>query len=205
MHKIMKVFLLLCLLLLSSTNLLYSQENTKLFSSFDVGAEIQVYPKGYMPGIRIEGNLKNNGSIHIRIGANIFDHDDYPKQIGLNNHDSEIGSGYGFSLGYKHYFNSGFNKMFISIKNDVWYNSVDWSIDGLTCSGCNPIETKGHTDIVVLQPTIEAGYLFLLGENQKIFITPELAVGYEWNVVVHGENTGFGYIIMGGVHIGYRF
>jgi len=197
-----KLIILVSLVFISNT--FVAQEKIKPFSILDVGLEFQAYPTGYIPGIRIETNLNENSTIDFRLGKNIFDHKDFPKQAGINNHDSEIGSGYGVSIGYKRYLNQNFQKMFVGLRSDVWFNSVDWTVNISNCPTCNS-EIKGHSDIVVIQPTVEVGYLFFIGKNERLFFVPEMALGYEWNAVVSGEQTGFGFILLGGINLGYRF
>ena len=63
-----------------------------------------------------------------------------------------------------------------------------------------PQETSGTTNIVVIQPTAMAGYLFLL--NEKWVITPTLAFGFEVNVVEDGEEVGEGAIGLWGINLG---
>ena len=58
-------------------------------------------------------------------------------------------------------------------------------------------------DVTVLQPTIEAGYLYPL--NNNFFITPTIAYGFEINIDTDGEDTGEGPILLLGLHVGRRF
>lgn len=193
------------LFLLSVCFNLWSQDEIKPFSTFDIGIEFQAYPTGIMPGLRLETNVSSRSTIHLRLGQNIFDHKDFPKQAGINNHDSETGSGLGFSLGYKRYLKEDLSKLFVGVRTDFWFNQVDWSASEFTnCMSCDPVVITGRTDILVVQPTLEAGWLFLLGEKQHFFVTPEVAVGYEWNAVVNGQQTGYGVIALAGVHFGLR-
>ena len=64
-------------------------------------------------------------------------------------------------------------------------------------------DLSGTTDIVVLQPTLIGGHVFLIKE--KWVITPTLAFGYEINIVENGEPVGQGPILLWGVNVNYRF
>lgn len=198
----MKVIISSFVFILSSF-MLHAQEETKRFSTFDLGIEFQVYPTGIMPGLRFETNLNARSTATLRLGLNIFDHKDFPKQAGINMHDSETGSGPGFSLGYKRYFRKSLTGLYLGLRNDIWFNKVDWSTT-YECINCEPITTIGETKIIVVQPTIETGWLFLLGKKQRFLITPELAFGYEWNVKVEGDPTGYGFILLAGARLGMR-
>ena len=196
--------------------MLFSQETNKnSFTIIDLGIEFQIYPTGIMPGLRIETNLSQKDAINLRIGMNFFDHKDFPKKAGINKHDSEIGYGYGFSLGYRHYFWKGLKNLYFGVRSDLWFNKVYWSKknpDFYYCDSSQPClqyvpnpTIKGESNIVVLQPTIEAGWLFEMGKNKNIFIAPDIAFGYEWNAIVKGEQTGYGFIFLAGISAGYRF
>lgn len=155
----------------------------------DLHFEFQAYPTGLIPGIRIEKNLTNGNAVHVRLGYNWIRHRD------LGVHDDERGDGIGFSLGYKKYFSSEFKGWSLGIRNDFWWNSIDWRDD--EASG----QVLGHTDITVIQPTLELTYLF---EKPGISFAPSIALGYEWNVKTNGEPTGEGAILLVGIQIGKR-
>jgi hypothetical protein len=55
---------------------------------------------------------------------------------------------------------------------------------------------------LVLQPTLEAGWGFVVGE--KIVFTPTVAFGFEINVKTEGEPTGEGAIVLLGINLAYR-
>ncbi len=58
------------------------------------------------------------------------------------------------------------------------------------------------SNITVIQPTIELGYLI---KKEFSHITPTIAFGYEWNVKTNGEPTGEGAILLLRIQIGKRF
>ncbi|MBK9015010.1 MAG: hypothetical protein IPM82_13565 [Saprospiraceae bacterium] len=157
----------------------------------DIGLEVQVYPTGYIPGFRVEKSFTKRDLGSVRVGYQIIDHRDQ----GL--HDDETGSGFGGSLGYKHYFNRYFTGPSLGLRTDVWANKIDW-VTKLEMGG----ESKGSSDILVVQPTVEFGWAFTLGEN--LVLTPAAAFGFEINVKTTGEDTGEGAILLAGLTAAYR-
>ncbi len=209
----MKKVILFVILAFVSVMVFSQEKNNHSLKIIDVGIEFQIYPTGIMPGLKVETNLSQKDAINLRIGMNLFNHKDFPKKAGINKHDSEIGYGYGFSLGYRHYFWKNVRNLFLGIRSDLWFNRVQWVKENPeyynctgTCIFYAPEPTiKGISNIVVLQPTIEAGWLFEIGKNKDFFIAPDIAFGYEWNAIVKGEQTGNGFIFLGGISAGYRF
>jgi len=158
--------------------------------SLDIGIEFQAYPTGILPGVRIEKNFAERHAVHVRIGANIFNH------RSMGKHFKEEGSGYGFTLGYKRYFQPMHERWFLGIRNDIWFNKVDWIQD----IGTPPY--AGTTTITVIQPTAEAGFTFV---KNKFYFSPSLAFGFEINTHTIGSPTGEGAIVLLGVAGGIRF
>lgn len=162
----------------------FSQEKA---SDWSVGPEIQVYPTGWMPGLRIQRGIDAYSFVSLRLGANIFDHRDLGAQ------EKETGSGFGFTLGYHRYFSRNIDHLILGIKNDVWWNRNDW--ENAPGSG-KPI--NGTSDIVVIQPTAELGYL--IGSKESNFnLVPTIAFGFEINVHTEGEPVGEGLILLLGL------
>jgi len=157
----------------------------------DAHFELQIYPTGIIPGIRLEKNFAKKNAAHIRVGLQLINHWNLGKQ------DEEIGFGYGTSFGYKRYVKDNFQGFTYGLKCDWWQNFINWKNDVGT-----PIETSGDTEIYVLQPTIEIGYTQL--KNSNLLISPTLAVGFEWNVKTEGLPTGEGPILLIGILIGKR-
>ncbi len=170
--------------------LMFSTFLTPVFGQgYDIGVEFQAYPTGYMPGVRLERNFGTRHALHLRVGANIFDHRDWGKHL------RERGAGVGFTLGYKRYFSEGHEGLFLGLRNDIWWNQVDWGRD-------NGLPSEGTTKITVVQPTVEGGYTFV---KNHFFWTPSLGFGFEINAITDGEPTGEGAILLAGLIVGYRF
>lgn len=165
---------------------------TVLRGQSSVGFEFQVYPTGIMPGLRGDFALSSRDALNIRVGANLFNHRDMGVQ------DRETGSGFGGTIGYRRYFSDQLSDLFLGIRNDIWRNTVNWTDQPDT-----PQETTGTTKIVVIQPTLEAGYMFLTA-NGKLGIAPALGFGYEVNVVSEGRDVGQGPILLLGVSFNLR-
>ena len=149
----------------------------------DLSFEFQAYPTGLIPGIHLEKSINNKSTLLFRLGYNWFRHRD------LGVHDDERGGGIGGTVGYKRFFKEGYQGWSLAVKNDVWWNEVDWYDIGV-----NDNRTEGETSITVLQPTAELGYTFV--KNESLIITPTLAFGVEWNVRTEGEPTGEGPIVL---------
>ena len=150
------------------------------------GFEFQAYPTGLIPGIYFEHAIGDKSDIYARLGYNWIRHRD------LGKHDDERGDGFGFSIGYKRFLsNSAKTKWRIGIKNDIWWNSIDWT-DGID---------SGNTQITVVQPTLELGYVW---QKNNLFISPTLAFGYEVNVRTEGSPTGEGAILLLGFQVGRK-
>lgn len=156
----------------------FSQRN------IDTGIELQVYPTGIIPGISLENNISIYDQWYIRLGANIFNH----RNLGVQ--EKEEGYGIGFSIGYKRLFSSDETKWKLGVKNDFWWNQVKWENTSLG--------TNGDTNITVIQPTLELGYVLKKGDFK---ITPSIATGFEINVKTEGAPTGEGAIILLGIAI----
>lgn len=157
----------------------------------DIGIEFQAYPTGFIPGFRFEKSFSKRDLYTVRLGYKIIDHRDNGE------HDSEKGSGFGGTVGYKHYFDRYFSGPSLGLRTDIWLNSLDWE-----SKDENGSLRKGSSDITVVQPTAEFGWGFLLGEN--MVITPTLSFGFEINVKTKGEETGEGAIMLAGVTAAYR-
>ncbi|MFT7587931.1 MAG: hypothetical protein ACI959_000136, partial [Limisphaerales bacterium] len=99
--------------------------------------------------------------------------------------------------GYRRYFKDANKGFYTGVRADLWLNHVDWTdeIDPITI-------LAGETDLVVIQPTVEAGYQFIVGES--LLLAPHAAFGWEWNADTDGEPTGEGAIILIGVRAQFR-
>lgn len=181
----MKTIFNLTIFLIFPTIITFAQKRVMEF-----GVEFQAYPTGLIPGIRFEKSFTKRDLFTARLGFQIIDHGSFGE------HDNEKGYGWGGTVGYKHYFGKYFRGVNLGVRTDVWRNSIDWEtlVDGRI--------KKGNSSIRVVQPTIELGWAFLLGE--KMVVTPAVAFGFEINVRTVGEKTGEGPVVLAGVTAVYR-
>ncbi len=174
------LFFTLNLLTIFSTTT--AQDTTEQQLHFYIGTEVQAYPTGAIPALFLELSKENGNSFHAKFGYNIVRHRD------LGVHDFEIGGGYGFTVGYKRYFkNQGLRGFYAGLRSDLWFNKLDWEDYSFDASQQKiGIITKGQSKIIVLQPTIIAGYQLTMG-SERITFSPQLAFGWEINVSTKGE------------------
>jgi len=194
MRKIVATLLFGLLLMAGSPQFVAAQNDVSIVGSTDLSFEFQAYPTGLIPGIRLERNFGQRNAAHLRLGYQLIDHRD------LGKHSDETGSGYGLTLGYKRYFKDAHEGFSLGLKTDLWFNAIDWIEEPTSPS---PPVRLGSTDIIVLQPTLEGGYLFTFGPSWVF--TPSLAFGFEWNISTKGEPTGEGAIVLLGFSLGKRF
>ena len=157
-------------------------------SQVTIGPELQIYPTGLLPGIRIEKQISEKSSLNFRLAAQIIDHRDLGVQ------DDETGSGWGASIGIRNFFSTYNQGWSMAGRLDLWRNSIDWS------NTENGNTVSGNTKITVLQPTVLLEYAF---RKKNILISPSLGLGYEWNVTTDGEPTGEGAILLLGCTVGF--
>ena len=159
----------------------------------DISFELQAYPTGLQPGLQISKGFKDKNAMHLRVGYNWVRHGD----AGV--HEDERGGGFGFTFGYRRFLKSDFQGLFMGVRNDFWFNTLDWAdhID-------KPEEEKGTAEIIVVQPTAQLGYLWNFGANW--IFSPTISWGYEINLGEdEGEDVGEGMIMLLGIELGKRF
>jgi hypothetical protein len=157
----------------------------------NLGAEIQWYPAGLIYGARADLYLGKNTNWNFRIAYNDIDRRDFST---LN--DTEVGGGFGASLGYRYYFGKR-KGLFLGGRADVWNLTIDWT------DASNPLTMQsGSTDITVFQPTFEVGYQFVVKKHWTI--APAFTNGYELNVITKGDAVMSSFIMLIGVNVGYK-
>jgi hypothetical protein len=155
--------------------------------SIDFGFEQNVYPAGIISGLVVESRLGDHGAINFRIAANIARRKGFS---GLN--DDERGWGPGASIGYRYYLKQGQSGFFAGLRSDIWFMRIDW-IDK------SEKVPNGVTNITVIQPTLELGYMFALKGGWNL--SAALTNGLEINVVTKGQEVGQGFITQGALRI----
>ena len=180
--KLISTFVL-CLILINGADA--QTEKVDDDKSFEWGLEIQIYPTGIIPGLRLEKYLNATSSINFRLGYQLIDHRDLGVQ------ENEEGSGFGASVAYRKFFKANHKGLSLALRSDLWFNKIDWT-NGTT---------TGTSNITVIQPTLMAEYA--IRPSDSFSITPSLSFGWEWNVATDGEPTGEGAIILVGCSIGF--
>ncbi len=158
---------------------------------FRVGVETRVYPAGVIPGLVAERDLDVDEVLVLGLGANLTDRRDW------GDHDDEDGDGFGLGVGWRTYPGGAREAWFVGGRVDLWSLDIDWRDD--VAGGP---DRRGSTDVLVLQPTVECGYTWLL-ERSRINVFA--ALGAELNVDTDGEDVGEGAIGLLGVSWVTRF
>ena len=150
-----------------------------------LGLELQAYPAGVITGLHVQRSLGERDVLTFRAAWNATDRQDFGE------HDDESGGGFGGGVGYRRWLESDREGWMWGGRIDLWDLEVDWEDDA-------PSASKGTTDVLVLQPTIEGGYSFGLGESAwRCDVVA--AFGFEINVDSDGEDVGEGPIGLLGV------
>lgn len=141
------------------------------------GFEVQGYPAGVIYGAHGQIAIDTAEVITVRAAVNDTDRQDFGE------FDNEEGDGIGGGVGYRRYYGGFYDGWMWGARVDLWDLEIDWREDpGLT----------GTTDILVLQPTVEAGYTWWLDELFTWRLTVSAAVGAEINIDTDGEDVGEG-------------
>ena len=159
------------------------------YKTTDVGAEFQLDPDGAAYNLQFAFNAKIHHSFLLRAGYKTAN----PVRTRL--HDSEEGHGWGGSAGYRYYLNVLPRRFYIGARVELWKMNIHWSI---------PV-TESTTKLTILQPSLEAGYTFLI--NDLFFITPYLAGGPQVNLKTEGAKVNYGeaFNTLIGISAGWRF
>ncbi|MFK5959718.1 MAG: hypothetical protein QM495_12730 [Lutibacter sp.] len=176
-----KIIILFYLLLLSLPSFAQNEKDIAV-GNIEFGTELQLYPVGYMPTITSNIFIKNNIALRFRIGGNFANRQDFS---GLN--DEEIVKGFGGSIGLVKYFPYRKGNFIAGFTVDGWNMWTDWK-DELNTS----TPKSGTTYNLVIQPWINAGYLYKLSEKWSTGLT--LGIGREINAITSGKQVGEGWI-----------
>lgn len=188
-----RILLLFCLLAISISG--YTQSS--------ISIETQAYPAGFIYGLNIDIELRNNLLLNSGFAYNRTNRQDWGVK------DNEEGDGFGLHIGFEKK-NLLINNLSVQFRSDLWNLDIDWSnleeLPDQTCEGSfgssSCFEFKnGTTSITVLQPTIGLGYLIAF--RNRSHIKPTLSFGYEINVKTDGESVGEGAILLGGFQFGF--
>lgn len=160
--------------------------------AFELALEVEAYAAGVITTVAGHFPISEHEVISLRAGWNETDRHDFGE------HDDEDGGGPGVGAGFRYYVGERYAGWLFGCRVDVWFLDIDWADDGPP----GP-PRSGSSDVVVLQPTIEAGYCFPLGEHCRLDLT--LALGSEMNLDTDGEEVGEGGILLGGLGLAWGF
>ncbi|MGK0390875.1 MAG: hypothetical protein ACI94Y_003635 [Maribacter sp.] len=199
----MKFWLLVSIAFLLSIELT-AQDNSLEKRPIELSFEYQMYPAGMMPGVKMEIGVGKyyKHSMNVRIAYN------RAKRHGWGEHGDERGGGLGASIGYRFYIIRPMKGLYAGVRSDFWNMKINYRDIGEDMSyGTADDSDFGSTKIFILQPTVEIGYKFLIpvGEKTTLFITPQIAAGWEYNAITNGEAVGQGAIGLWGIDLGIRF
>ena len=189
----MKKIILLLLFVYPIISYTQTIKTDSLLFHEEAGVEFQWYPAGIMPMLSYNYFINGHNAITSRFGVNIANRHDWS---GLN--DFEKGSGWGGSVGYRHYFNPLQGGWVIGAKADLWGMQIDWKL-----KDANPPES-GTSKTIVLQPSVEGGYLWNFGSG-RWSIGAIGGVGQEINMKTSGKEVGQGGMWIVNFIASYRF
>lgn len=158
---------------------------------WEAGVVAQVYPAGVIVGVAGAYRLTERDSLVVHVSGNRSDRRDWGE------HDDETGAGGGVGVSWRHWFRPGRTGFFAGARADVWSLAIDWEDD-------NP-DRSGDTDLIVVQPTAQAGWSVPLDQDRQFRLDLTASLGAEINVATDGEDVGEGLILLGGVELWYAW
>ncbi|MGM5469721.1 hypothetical protein ACS386_05545 [Flavobacteriaceae bacterium LMO-SS05] len=179
------------LFLVSAQGFSQSEESTHK-KKIEIGTELQLYPVGYMPMITSNIFIKEDWALRLRLGGNFANRKDFS---GFN--DDEVAKGFGGSFGLVKYVPYWKGNFVFGGSLDTWNMWTKWK-DGIN----TPNPTSGTTYNLVIQPWMNAGYLYNLSNKWNAGIS--LGFGREINVITRGENVGEGWMGIATFSLNYR-
>lgn len=186
MRKIFFALTILCLALTAT-----SQEAG--FRTTDVGGAYQYTPDYNAFSLHLGFNAEEFHSFIVR--ASYLKAGNQKTSL----HNNESGSGWGAYFGYRYHFSVIPKRFFLGIGVGTQFMNVDW------VTAVAPNIGAGTTKLVILQPTIEAGYTLVI--NDYMYITPSVSGVLQSKLNSKGAdvNYGSGFLPAAGISIGWRF
>ena len=135
--------------------------------------------------------IKEDLALRFRLGGNFANRDDFS---GFN--DDEIANGFGGSFGVLKYVPYWKGNFIFGASMDTWNMWTDWKDE---LNSVNP--TSGTTYNLVIQPWINAGYLYNLSSKWNTGIS--VGLGREINVITRGDNVGEGWMGIATISLNY--
>lgn len=155
------------------------------------GVFFQVYPEGFIPGLKGAIELTFSDVVILYTGLNFSDRGSWALQ------DNEKGHGIGFGLAWHHYWVPRRQGWFFGARTDLWFLDIDWKTDS------RPVRS-GTTEVTVLQPTAQIGHTWMLLENRVAF-NAMASLGFKLNVHTSGRPVRQGVAMLAGISMSRRF
>lgn len=175
------------LLLVIVANISFAQSSSS--KSEIIGAGIQVFSSGFMPGFSWEHELNNKSTLRVFAGGIIAN-----DRKSISKHDKEWGAGLLFGLGYRRYFSSPGEGFYAGADLYASLMRVKWRI--------NQPFIEDYSDIALLQPMAELGYRVDMGKAWSVDLS--VAAGGQFNAGTKGDEVGQGFIYSGGLRLNYH-
>lgn len=151
--------------------------------NINLGVNLQLYPAGIITSIHAEKFMNPHNAMILRLGGNFANRKNFSAY-----NDNEKGNGLGATVGYRHYFDLKTGRLLIGGNTDIWNMWIHWR---------NKVgqdkETHGTTYTLVLQPWLEAGYVYPLSHS-PLQVGLTTGFGREINIVTSGKAVGQGWM-----------
>lgn len=159
------------------------------FRTTDVGATYQYSPDFNTYSLHLAFNAEEYHSFILKGNYARFG------SRKTSNHTSESGSGWGGYLGYRYHFSVIPKRTFIGLGAGIQSMKVNWSTTLL----------EGRTNLLLLQPTLEAGYTLVI--NDYMYITPSVSGMLLTQLSSKGADVDFGggFVPAASISMGWRF
>ncbi len=171
-------------------------ESTAPASPWSVAGELQAYSRGVI-GCAVGGHsLSARDLVTVRAGYQLVNRDEHGD--GMN--ADEEGGGPGIGVGYHRYVAPrGEDGLLVGARVDLWWLDIRWEEKLLWGHGGRlPFSgPTGSTDVLVVQPMLEAGYAWHRARGQRLELT--LGAGTQINAERDGREVGDGAVFLAGV------
>jgi hypothetical protein len=175
------------LLILLVANMSFAQSSSS--KSEIVGAGIQIFSSGFIPGFTWEHELNNKSTLRAFGGAIVAN-----DRKSLSKHDKEWGAGLLFGIGYRRYFSSPGEGLYLGADLYASLMRVKWRM--------NQPFFENYSDVTLLQPMAELGYRMDMGKAWSLDLS--VAAGGQFNAGTKGADVGQGFIYSGGLRLNYH-
>jgi hypothetical protein len=160
------------------------------YRTVDAGVGYNYVKDGMELNLQVAFNSEERHSFLVHLGYKRMD------QGKTSLHTSEVGNGWGGSVGYRYHFSVVPKRFFIWARAGFWNMNVAWSVP----------EMEGSTRVLFIQPAVETGYTVLI--NDYFYITPHIAASYLHALSSNGQKVNLsdgGFVPTAGITMGWRF